>query len=96
MASSPEIMALESGLKAVHEAAMSADHRNQETLEAVHETLEQIVSKLTELETAAIGQRLTQAVGMASTAAPMGQPSETLMQPLMQDEPRMARSNGRP
>ncbi len=96
LAGSPEIIALESGLKAVHEAAMSADHRNQETLEAVHETLEQIVSKLTELETAAIGQRLTQAVGMVSTAAPMGQPSETLMQPMMQDEPGIASATHAP
>jgi localization factor PodJL len=58
---SPEIMALEEGLKAVREASQGADHRNQETLEAVHETLEQIVAKLSELETATIGQRVAQA-----------------------------------
>ena len=58
---SPEIMALEQGLHAVREASQTADSRNQETLEAVHETLEQIVGKLAELETAAIGQRVAQA-----------------------------------
>ena len=66
---SPEIMALEEGLKAVREASQGADHRNQETLEAVHETLEQIVAKLSELETAAIGQRVAQAA--APTMAPI-------------------------
>ena len=61
IAGSPEIVALEEGLKAVREASHGADQRNQETLEAVHETLEQIVAKLSELETAAIGQRVAQA-----------------------------------
>ncbi len=61
IAGSPEIAALEEGLKAVREASQGADQRNQETLEAVHETLEQIVAKLGELETAAIGQRVAQA-----------------------------------
>ncbi len=65
---SPEIQALEQGLHAVREASHMADSRNQETLEAVHETLEQIVSKLAELETAAIGQRLAQAAGPAPSA----------------------------
>ncbi len=61
LAGMPEIIALEEGLKAVRQASGAADSRNQETLEAVHETLEQIVSKLNELETAAIGQRVAQA-----------------------------------
>ena len=65
LAGSPEIMALEQGLHAVREASQSADSRNQETLEAVHETLEQIVTKLAELETVAIGQRIAQATAMA-------------------------------
>lgn len=60
---SPELRAMEEGLRAVRESAMSAEQRNQETLEAVHETLEQIVSKLAELETAAAGHQL--AVNMA-------------------------------
>ena len=82
LAGSPEIMALEQGLQAVREASQSADARNQETLEAVHETLEQIVHKLAELETAAIGQRVAQATGVTQQAtqapspAPAPQPPE--------------------
>ncbi len=64
LAGSPEIMALEQGLNAVRSAAETSDQRNQETLEAVHETLEQIVTKLAELESATIGQRV------AAAAAP--------------------------
>ncbi len=62
LAGAPEINALQQGLLAVKAASENSDHRNQETLEAVHETLEQIVSKLAELETATIGQRLAAAV----------------------------------
>ena len=62
LAGAPEINALQQGLLAVKAASENSDQRNQETLEAVHETLEQIVSKLAELETAAIGQRLAAAV----------------------------------
>jgi localization factor PodJL len=62
LAGAPEIEALQQGLQAVRLASESADQRNQETLEAVHDTLEQIVGKLTELETAAIGQRVAAAV----------------------------------
>ncbi len=69
---SPEIMALEQGLHAVREASHAADSRNQETLEAVHETLEQIVSKLAELETAAIGQRVAQAAHPAPLSGAEG------------------------
>ncbi|HUF45180.1 MAG TPA: tetratricopeptide repeat protein, partial [Aestuariivirgaceae bacterium] len=47
---SPELKALEDGLKAVRASAELADRRTQETLEAVHDTLEQIVAKLAELE----------------------------------------------
>ncbi|MEO9167510.1 MAG: hypothetical protein ABI230_03820, partial [Aestuariivirga sp.] len=90
LAGSPEIMALESGLKAVREAAAAADNHNQETLEAVHETLEQIVGKLNELETAGIGQRFSQAAEMEPAAAPFGQQPDAFMQPVMQDEPRIA------
>ncbi len=69
LSGSPEIMALQQGLHAVREASQTADGRNQETLEAVHETLEQIVSKLAELETAAIGQRVAQAVAPSFAAS---------------------------
>jgi len=44
------IQALEEGLSAVKASAETADQRNNETLEAVHETLEHIISKLGELE----------------------------------------------
>ncbi len=64
---SPELRAMEEGLRAVRESATNAEQRNQETLEAVHETLEQIVNKLTELETASAGHQL--AVNMAQQAA---------------------------
>ena len=47
---SPELHALENALETVRTNYETADRRNQETLGAVHETLEQIVNKLTELE----------------------------------------------
>ena len=61
LGSSPELQALEEGLQAVRESAIGADKRNQETLQAVHDTLEQIVTKLAELETAAVGQQVAAA-----------------------------------
>jgi localization factor PodJL len=67
---SPEIQALEQGLHAVRAAAETADQRNQETLEAVHDTLEQIVGKLAELETATIGQRVAAAAAPAFAELP--------------------------
>lgn len=70
LAGSPEIQALETGLNAVRTAAESADQRNQETLEAVHDTLEQIVTKLAELETATIGQRIAEAAAPHAYAQP--------------------------
>lgn len=67
LSAAPEIQALQDGLQAVRSAAEQADNRNQETLVAVHDTLEQIVTKLAELETAAIGQRV------AAVAAPVAE-----------------------
>ena len=66
---SAELRALEDGLRAVKESAANSDHRNQETLEAVHETLEQIINKLAELETAAVGHQLAQATSMQDIEA---------------------------
>lgn len=66
LGSSPELQALEDGLRAVRESAIGADKRNQETLEAVHETLEQIVTKLAELETAAVGQQIAAAAAQGN------------------------------
>ncbi|MDP1700072.1 MAG: peptidoglycan-binding protein [Aestuariivirga sp.] len=68
--SSPELQALEEGLQAVRESALSADTRNQETLRAVHDTLEQIVTKLAELETAAVGQQVAAAAQSNPFATP--------------------------
>jgi localization factor PodJL len=65
---SPELQALEEGLRAVGETAASAESRNQETLQAVHETLEQIVVKLSELETASAGHKLALAMVQQATA----------------------------
>jgi localization factor PodJL len=70
LAKAPEIIALQQGLNAIQESARSAEGRNQETLVALHETLEHIVGKLSELETAAIGQRVQQAVDAEMAAAP--------------------------
>jgi localization factor PodJL len=64
--SSPELQALEEGLQAVRESAIGADKRNQETLQAVHDTLEQIVTKLAELETAAVGQQVAAAAAQGN------------------------------
>ena len=47
---SPELKALEEGLRAVRESAAGAERRNQETLVAVQETLSQIVAKIAQLE----------------------------------------------
>ncbi len=69
LSGAPEIQALHDGLQAVRQASEHAEGRNQETLEAVHETLEQIVTKLAELETAAIGQRVASSVGAPTLEA---------------------------
>ena len=47
---SSEMKALQDGLAAVRANAEAADQRTQETLEAVHETLAQIITKLGELD----------------------------------------------
>jgi localization factor PodJL len=62
---SPELLALEQGLRAVRESADQSDRRSQETLEAVHETLEQIVTKLAELETSAAWKTVSSKIGSA-------------------------------
>jgi localization factor PodJL len=47
---SPELVALEEALAAVRDHAAQSDQQTQETLQAVHETLEEIVNKLADLE----------------------------------------------
>lgn len=74
----PEIQALQDGLRAVRDSAATADQRNQETLTAVHDTLEQIVSKLAELENNAVGQQ------MASAMA-----AHVMAQPVLEDAPEL-------
>jgi localization factor PodJL len=101
LSGAPEIQALHDGLQAVRQASEHAEGRNQETLEAVHETLEQIVTKLAELETAAIGQRVAAAVGIpvmeaaaptmgfaeAETQSPAQDWNQPLEQPPLPDNP---------
>ncbi|WP_395662758.1 peptidoglycan-binding protein [Aestuariivirga sp.] len=70
---SPELMALEEGLRAARESAAGAELRNQETLAAVHETLSQIVEKIAELERGS--PRPVPAPAPAPTYAPEPQPS---------------------
>ncbi len=69
---SQELQALRDGLAAVRDSAANADQRNQETLVAVHETLEQIVEKLAELETSAAGHQV--AASLAQQVAPAWTP----------------------
>ena len=70
---SPELQALQQGLEAVKQSSQAAETHNQETLEAVHETLEQIITKLTDLEARDAKDAVAQAV--AATSQPvMGQP----------------------
>jgi localization factor PodJL len=79
MGPSPELQSLQNGLRAVRESAAASDQRSQETLAAVHETLEQIVNKLAELETAAAGHQLV--LNMAKQTAesgPQSPPTQSL------------------
>jgi localization factor PodJL len=86
--SSPELQALEEGLQAVRESALSADTRNQETLRAVHDTLEQIVTKLAELETAAVGQQVAAAAAQGNHfAASEPEPTENWNEDSRQTQP---------
>jgi localization factor PodJL len=50
---SAELQALEDGLRAVRESVSGVERRNQDTFQAVHETLSEIVEKISEIETAA-------------------------------------------
>jgi localization factor PodJL len=90
---SPELVALENGLAAVRTAASAADRRNQETLEAVHETLEQIVNKLTEMETtppASWRAAIEAAIPAAPVVhAPALEPQPIQPQPVYNEPPRL-------
>ncbi len=84
----PAVKALEQGLHAVREQAKLAEGRNQETLEALHETLEHIVGKLSELETAAIGQRMASAVAAETEIATSSLHAETSVAPVEAPQPK--------
>ncbi len=68
---SAELRALQDGLAAVRANAETADQRTQATLEAVHETLAQIITKLSEVDshTAAADQPSDMATAGTSAAA---------------------------
>ncbi len=68
-APSPELQALQDGLEAVRAASAEADRRSQETLSAVHETLEQIIVKLAELEAGGPAAEPAQDADMPQPAA---------------------------
>lgn len=74
---SPELRALEEGLEAVRASAEYSDRRTQETLQAVHDTLEHIVAKLADLEAGesavtdeALEEALEEAVGLEHAEVP--------------------------
>lgn len=80
-APSREVAALESALEALRAQAQHADQQTQETLEAVHDTLEHIVNKLAELEdsqrTGASVRGLSPAVEYAQRPSPLADTSPT-------------------
>jgi localization factor PodJL len=68
---SPELQALEDGLRAIRDSAAVAERRHQDTFEAVHETLAEIVDKIGELEAA---PRAAPPPAPAAAAAPAEPP----------------------
>jgi localization factor PodJL len=87
-APSPELQALQEGLEAVRAASAEAGRRSQATLSAVHETLEQIIVKLAELEAGGPAAEPAQDPGMPQPAA-MAVPAEPAS---VQPEPTAERS----
>ncbi len=99
-AASGELKALQDGLAAVRANAEAADQRTQETLEAVHETLAQIIDKLGELDrggsttgkTASAGiddlaASAAAAAAAMAAAAPAPGPAEAPQQPAAEFSP---------
>lgn len=83
---SPELKALEDGLRAVRESAAGAERRNQDTLAAVHETLSQIVERIAELEAGPARQPMAssapaRAFAAEPAAAPRGMQAPGFHQP---------------
>jgi localization factor PodJL len=94
---SPELKALEDGLNAVRASAEVSDRRTQETLQAVHETLEHIVGKLAELESddgpddesdagEMRAEDLARDFAEEHADEPVEEPAEDLTEDLAQDE----------
>ena len=75
---SAELQALEDGLRAIRDSSAAAERRHQDTFEAVHETLAEIVEKIAEIESAPRA-----AAAPAAVAAP----------PLHLHQPRTLRAN---
>ena len=68
-AETAEFKALQDGLAAVRANAEAADQRTQETLEAVHETLAQIIDKLAEIDRGGPRSTGTSSTGVDEIAA---------------------------
>ena len=73
-----ELQALQEGLEAVRTATAQSDQRSQETLEAVHETLEQIILKLSELETHGVAEPMADAPAYPEASAEAVAPIEQM------------------
>ena len=80
---SPELQALEDGLRAIRDSASTAERRHQDTFEAVHETLAEIVEKIAELEST---QRSVPAAAVPPAVEPQRAEVAASAEPLA-DEP---------
>ncbi|MGE3830707.1 MAG: peptidoglycan-binding protein [Parvibaculaceae bacterium] len=78
---SPEVQALEEALETVRANARSADQRNQETLSAIHETLEQIIDKFADLEQRSQPSHAQPAAHAAPEASQWSEPQAAAYQP---------------
>jgi localization factor PodJL len=102
VASSPELKALEDGLRAVRESAAGAERRNQDMLAAVHETLSQIVEKIAELEAGTAGPSMPPPAAARAFAAepapppPQAKPDVYQAPPAFTAEPGPAPSGAAP
>ena len=98
---SEELQALKDGLGAVKASADQSEQRNQETLEAVHDTLAEIIEKLAELENHPAQAAMAHAAApvidtadpstmdIAGTQAPFGEHLAAPVAPAADDLPNM-------
>lgn len=89
---SPELRALEDGLRAVRESIAGVERRNQDTFEAVHETLAEIVDKIAEFEAAPRAGAAASPVGQASAYQSAAEPFRP--EPAAEPEPEDAMDTG--